>query len=60
MQSVPGGTHWGAGLSIGSVDQALIRQMMLDEGRVGTRQVVSQARVRWIDGEQIHMAPQKM
>lgn len=46
MQSVPGGTHWGAGLSIGSVDQSLIGQLMLDEGRVGTRQVVSQAWVR--------------
>lgn len=46
MQSVPGGTHWGAGLSIGSVDQALIGQLMLNEGRLGERQVLSQAWVR--------------
>jgi CubicO group peptidase (beta-lactamase class C family) len=41
MQSVPGGTHWGAGVSIGSVDQSLIGQMLLNEGRVGKRQVLS-------------------
>jgi CubicO group peptidase (beta-lactamase class C family) len=46
LQSVPGGTHWGAGVSIGSVDQSLIGQLMLDEGRVGNRQVLSQAWVR--------------
>ena len=40
MQSVPGGTHWGGGMSIGSVDQALIGQMLLDEGRAGGRQVL--------------------
>jgi len=42
MQSVPGGTHWGAGVSISSVDQSLIGQLMLDEGRVGSQQIVSQ------------------
>jgi CubicO group peptidase (beta-lactamase class C family) len=47
MQSVPGGTHWGAGLSISSVDQSLVGQMMLDQGRVGGQQVVSKA---WIQG----------
>lgn len=46
MQSVPGGTHWGAGLSISSVDQALIGELMRNEGRVGERQVLSQAWVR--------------
>jgi CubicO group peptidase (beta-lactamase class C family) len=46
MQSVPGGTHWGAGVSIGSVDQSLIGQLMLDEGRVGDRQIVSREWVR--------------
>ena len=45
MQSVPGGTHWGGGLSIGSVDQSLIGQMMLDGGRVGDRQVLSK---KWV------------
>jgi CubicO group peptidase (beta-lactamase class C family) len=33
MQSVPGGTHWGAGVSIGARDQARIAQLMLDGGR---------------------------
>jgi len=46
MQSVPGGTHWGGGISIGSVDQSLIGQMLLDEGRVGDRQVLSKEWVR--------------
>jgi CubicO group peptidase (beta-lactamase class C family) len=46
MQSVPGGTHWGAGLSIGSVDQSLVGQMMLNEGRMGHQQVLSQAWLR--------------
>jgi len=32
VQSVPGGTHWGGGISIGSEDQALIGQLLLDEG----------------------------
>ena len=32
VQSVPGGTHWGGGVSIGSEDQALVGQMLLDEG----------------------------
>jgi CubicO group peptidase (beta-lactamase class C family) len=41
MQSVPGGTHWGGGMSISSVDQALIGQMLLNKGRVGSRQVLS-------------------
>ena len=46
MQSVPGGTHWGGGVSISSIDQALIGQMMLDQGRVGNRQVLSRNWVR--------------
>jgi CubicO group peptidase (beta-lactamase class C family) len=41
IQSVPGGTHWGGGVSIGSVDQSLIGQMLLNGGRVGDRQVLS-------------------
>jgi len=38
VQSVPGGTHWGAGVSIGARDQARIGQMLLDalRGRGGT------------------------
>ena len=45
VQSVPGGTHWGGGLSISAHDQARIGQMMLDRGRVGERQVISS---QWI------------
>lgn len=41
MQSVPGGTHWGGGLSIGSVDQALVGQLLLDDGKANGRQVIS-------------------
>ena len=32
VQSVPGGTHWGGGVSISSEDQALVGQLLLDEG----------------------------
>lgn len=46
MPSVPGGSHWGAGVSISALDQALIAQMMLDEGRIGDRQVISK---QWFD-----------
>ena len=45
VQSVPGGTHWGGGLSISAEDQARIGQMLLDNGRVGKRQVLSE---QWI------------
>lgn len=33
VQSVPGGTHWGAGVSISALDQASIAQMLLQGGR---------------------------
>lgn len=33
MQSVPGGTHWGAGVSISARDQAAIGQLMLARGQ---------------------------
>jgi CubicO group peptidase (beta-lactamase class C family) len=32
VQSVPGGTHWGAGLSISSHDLARLGQLLLDDG----------------------------
>jgi CubicO group peptidase (beta-lactamase class C family) len=35
VQSVPGGTHWGAGLAIGARDLARLGQLLLDEGRIG-------------------------
>lgn len=41
VQSVPGGTHWGGGMSISSEDQALIGQMLLDEGSFNGKQVLS-------------------
>ena len=40
MQSVPGGTHWGAGVSISARDQARIAQMLLDGGRHEGRQLI--------------------
>jgi CubicO group peptidase (beta-lactamase class C family) len=40
MQSVPGGTHWGAGVSIGARDQARIAQLLLDGGAHAGRQLV--------------------
>ena len=46
VQSVPGGTHWGGGISISSTDQALVGQLMLDNGRANGRQVIS---AEWIE-----------
>ncbi|HEY0824344.1 MAG TPA: serine hydrolase [Ramlibacter sp.] len=40
MQSVPGGTHWGAGVSISARDQARIGQVLLDRGRHAGRQLL--------------------
>lgn len=40
MQSVPGGSHWGAGVSIGARDQARIAQLLLDGGAHAGRQLV--------------------
>lgn len=40
VQSVPGGTHWGGGVSISARDQSLIGQLFLDGGRHGERQVL--------------------
>ena len=41
VQSVPGGSHWGGGMSISSLDQARVGQLLLDDGRAGDRQVIS-------------------
>jgi CubicO group peptidase (beta-lactamase class C family) len=41
MPSVPGGSHWGAGVSISARDQARIGQLLLDGGRCGDRQLIS-------------------
>jgi CubicO group peptidase (beta-lactamase class C family) len=41
VQSVPGGSHWGGGMSISSLDQARVGQLLLDDGKVGDHQVIS-------------------
>ncbi len=46
VQSVPGGTHWGGGVSISARDQARIGQLLLDAGRCGVRQILPAAWVR--------------
>ena len=46
MQSVPGGTHWGGGVSISARDQARIGQLMLDGGAHEGRQRVPR---EWVE-----------
>ncbi|HTH59728.1 MAG TPA: serine hydrolase [Paraburkholderia sp.] len=41
VQSVPGGSHWGGGMSISANDQLKIAQMLLDDGMAGGRRVLS-------------------
>ena len=41
MQSVPGGTHWGGGVSISSIDQARIGELLLNDGFANGKQVIS-------------------
>ena len=45
VQSVPGGSHWGGGMSIGSLDQARVGQLLLNDGRANGHQIISAA---WI------------
>ncbi len=45
VQSVPGGTHWGGGMSISANDQLKIAQMLLDDGMAAGRRVLSR---EWI------------
>ena len=45
MQSVPGGTHWGGGVSISARDQARIGQLLLDGGSHGGRELMP---VAWV------------
>ncbi len=46
VQSVPGGTHWGGGVSISARDQARIGQLLLDGGRTDGRQLISRV---WLE-----------
>jgi CubicO group peptidase (beta-lactamase class C family) len=41
MPSVPGGSHWGAGVSISARDQAKLGQLMLDRGQAHGKKVIS-------------------
>ena len=45
VQSVPGGSHWGGGVSIGSSDQARVGRLLLDDGKANGKQVISS---QWI------------
>ncbi len=46
VQSVPGGSHWGAGLPISARDLALVGQLLLDNGTHQSRQLLSSAWVK--------------
>jgi CubicO group peptidase (beta-lactamase class C family) len=46
VQSVPGGTHWGAGVSISADDQSRLGQLLLDDGRHLGRELIAAAWVR--------------
>lgn len=41
LPSVPGGSHWGAGVSISARDQVKLGQLMLDAGQAQGRTVIS-------------------
>lgn len=45
VQSVPGGTHWGGGLSISANDQLKVAQIFVNDGKVDGRQIISR---EWI------------
>ena len=46
MQSVPGGTHWGGGVTISSEDQLRLGRLILDRGVCAGRPVISAG---WMD-----------
>ncbi len=50
MMSVPGGSHWGGGVSISALDQARIGLMLMRGGNVDGRQVLSSD---WVDRMQL-------
>ncbi|MGF6606312.1 CubicO group peptidase (beta-lactamase class C family) [Paraburkholderia sp. WSM4175] len=41
VQSVPGGTHWGGGLSISAQDQIKVAQLLLGQGSVNGQRILS-------------------
>ncbi len=45
MMSVPGGSHWGGGVSISTTDQALIGLMLMDNGAYQGQQILS---AKWV------------
>ncbi len=48
VQSVPGGSHWGGGVSISARDQARIGRLLLDGGRFVDAQIVPADWVSWM------------
>jgi len=54
MMSVPGGSHWGGGVSISALDQAHIASMLVRGGRSPSGEAVLSA--DWIDAMQIPCA----
>ena len=46
VQSVPGGSHWGGGVSISARDQALLGQLLLADGQHGGRSLIPAAWVQ--------------
>jgi CubicO group peptidase (beta-lactamase class C family) len=46
VQSVPGGSHWGGGVSVSARDQARIGLLLLRGGAAGSRQLVAPA---WLE-----------
>ncbi len=45
MMSVPGGSHWGGGVSISTTDQALIGLMLMSNGHYKGQQILSE---KWL------------
>ena len=46
VQSVPGGTHWGGGVSISARDQARVAQLLLDGGKHAGQQLLP---AKWVE-----------
>lgn len=53
MVSVPGGSHWGGGVSISAMDQSRIGLMLMRGGVANGRQILSRA---WVDRMQVPCA----